>query len=175
MRHAAHISYPFFPFLYLMCAMMITLPACTQTYYLVRHAEKACEDCANCGLSEPEGSERAMALKSVLRNEPIDRIYASQCLRTQLTVKPIADALGIPVQIYQTNDLPGFIRQLKNENRHDHILIAGHSNQVPVMVDSLAQKQIFITDSDFDNLYIIRKSKRGRGLLEQKIYGVHTH
>ncbi|MCQ1955366.1 histidine phosphatase family protein [Arthrobacter sp. zg-Y826] len=50
------------------------------------------------GLTEL-GREQAAALPEALGHEPIDGIFASNLVRTQLTAEPLAAALGLPVQI----------------------------------------------------------------------------
>ena len=137
-------------------AFLIALSPSSTTYYLVRHAEKACEDCNTCGLS-PEGMERAELLADLLISKGIDTIFASQCLRARNTAQPLADRLQQTVSVYQTNQLTSFISKLKAFNHSRQILIVGHSNQIPVMIDSLANKQVFIADDDYDNLYIVKQ------------------
>ncbi|MCP4805519.1 MAG: histidine phosphatase family protein [Proteobacteria bacterium] len=64
--------------------------------YAVRHAEKESEG-DDPGLTE-EGLARAEALVPILEDAPLVAVYASEKLRTQLTVQPTADDHGLPVQ-----------------------------------------------------------------------------
>lgn len=50
------------------------------------------------GLTEL-GLAQAAALPEVLAGEPIDAVYASNLVRTQLTADPLAAALGLPVEV----------------------------------------------------------------------------
>ena len=50
------------------------------------------------GLTEL-GLAQAAALPAALAGEPIDAVYASNLVRTQLTAAPLAAALGLPVQV----------------------------------------------------------------------------
>ncbi|WP_342023856.1 histidine phosphatase family protein [Arthrobacter citreus] len=50
------------------------------------------------GLTEL-GLEQAAALPEALAGEPIDAVYASNLVRTQLTAAPLAAALGLPVEV----------------------------------------------------------------------------
>jgi len=154
----------------------ISFTSCTTRYYLVRHAEKACEDCIACGLKDPEGIVRANTLADTLARIGIDHVYASQCQRTQKTAEPSAIQAGKPVEIYHTDQLTGFIEMLANYNDNREILIVGHSNQVPVMIDSLAHQQVTIGPDDYDNLFIITKRRfiRTWTTLESRTYGVMT-
>jgi broad specificity phosphatase PhoE len=125
------------------------------TYYFVRHAEKACEDCATCGLSAA-GTARAQALASYLQNKEIDTIFASQCLRTRHTAQPAATQLQKNVTQYQTGQLTAFINNLKKIHGRN-VLVVGHSNQIPVMIDSIANRNVFIDENEYDNLYIVKR------------------
>ena len=134
------------------------LTSCVTRYFLVRHAEKACEDCFTCGLSEA-GMTRAETLADSLINKGIDQIFASQCLRTQATAEPLAMQTGVMVTLYHTDQLTALIQSLKGlEDRRD-ILIVGHRNQIPVIIDSLTHEKVTIGSEDYDNLFIIRKKK----------------
>lgn len=144
------------------------------TYFLVRHAEKACEDCRSCGLAE-DGKIRADALAQLLASKNIDRIYASECLRTQKTAQPLADKLHQSVNVYKTGDLKGFISRLKKTS-DKNILVVGHSDQIPMIIHSISHKRVSISNSDFDNLFIIRKSSTGKvkTVLESTTYGANS-
>ena len=147
--------------------LFIVYSSSTTTYYLVRHAEKACDDCNTCGLST-DGENRAELLADYLSNKGIDTIFSSQCLRARNTAQPIADLLNEGVSIYQTGQLSSFINMLKSINTTKQILVVGHSNQIPVIIDSLAHQQVFISDTDYDNLFIIKKSRFFRTTVTMK-------
>jgi 2,3-bisphosphoglycerate-dependent phosphoglycerate mutase len=151
----------------------LTQSPSTTTYYLVRHAEKACEDCNSCGLSQ-SGNVRAAALASYLSNKNIDMIFASQCLRTSSTAQPLADKLGKDVSIYNTEQLNTLISTLTSIN-NKNILIIGHSNQIPIIVKALSRKRVYISDTDFDNIYVITKTGLAKsGSLKKLTYGAKT-
>ena len=142
-------------FLVIIALLIVFAPGNT-TYYLVRHAEKACDDCTVCGLSA-EGIARAEVLSDYLSERGIDTILASQCLRTQHTARPLAERLQKTVGVYQTGQLTSMINTLKSFNDARQILIVGHSNQIPVIIDSLSHQQVTIAEDDYDNLFIIKK------------------
>src|SRR4030095_14351548 len=67
------------------------------TVILVRHAEKNIEpNNPNPNLS-PAGEARAQELVRILGSSGITAIYASQFVRTQQTVQPLATRLGLPI------------------------------------------------------------------------------
>lgn len=69
------------------------------TVILIRHAEKIIDpNNPDVDLS-PAGQVRAQELTRVFGDAGINAIYATQYKRTQQTVKPLADKLGLPVNI----------------------------------------------------------------------------
>src|SRR5262245_26997542 len=63
------------------------------TVILVRHAERAAEPKADQILT-PAGDQRALDLAAVLSNASVASIITTHLQRTQLTAKPLGDALG---------------------------------------------------------------------------------
>ena len=59
---------------------------------LVRHAEREPGGCE--AILRPEGEERARALARVLEVARVDALIASDCIRTRLTLEPLASAKG---------------------------------------------------------------------------------
>lgn len=105
------------------------------------------------------GQQRAVDLKNLLDGEGIDKIYASVYKRTQLTAQPLADDINKTTIIYGLDSTLAFADHLKKFSGSD-ILIVGHTNNIPVLVESLSGESISpIDESDFDNLYIIEVKK----------------
>lgn len=154
----------------------ILMSSCVTRYYLVRHAEKACEDCTSCGLLVPQGTDRAQTLADSLMNKGIDQIFASQCLRTQKTGEPLAQSQNLVVTLYHTDQLNSFIQMLKSIDERKDILIVGHSDQIPMIIESLTNEKVTIGSNDYDNLYIITKKnvRTPSYRLEEMTYGVPT-
>jgi probable phosphoglycerate mutase len=73
--------------------------------FLIRHGQtphnvKGALDTAYPGAGlTPLGEAQARAVPVVLADERITAVYASRLVRTQLTAAPLADALGIEVQV----------------------------------------------------------------------------
>lgn len=81
-------------------------------------------------------------------------------LRTQQTAAPLATQLGItPTEIpgNQTAQLVQQLRAIKGKN----VLVVGHSNTIPVIIDSLMRspQNVKITETDFDNLFKVKITK----------------
>jgi broad specificity phosphatase PhoE len=154
--------------------LLFLLSACTTTtYYLVRHAEKT-DSSVDPELSEA-GQLRAVALKDSLLTKNIHKIFVTNYKRTQQTAMPIALATSLYKTIIQataTSALIDSLQKIKNEN----ILIVGHSNTIPVIIDSLMKKpqNISIPENDFDNFFTvtIKRGLKTRRNFKATTYGL---
>jgi len=132
---------------------------------LVRHAEKTAGG-PDPNLS-PEGRDRAAALAHVLADVEIDALYASQFQRTRLTLQPLSDRIDVAIV---TDRISGeveswaaaFARRLLDVHRGRTVVVAGHSNTVPVLARALGAVSVpDLNDSDYDDLFwIIRSGDR---------------
>lgn len=125
------------------------------TFILVRHAEKAKDGSKNPSLTE-KGNQRAERLKKMLQSVEVTTIYTTDYNRTRQTVAPIAKSLNLEAQIYSPHQKE-ILDQLKKEHAGEVILMAGHSNTVPGMVNYLIGEEKYqdLDESDYDNLFIV--------------------
>lgn len=128
------------------------------TVLLVRHAEKA-DDGTNDPELTAEGAARAARLANMLANAGVSRIYSTGYKRTRLTAGPLADERQLEIQEYDPRDQE-FITRLVQEHPGERILIVGHSNTVPGMVNTLTGDSSFgnLDDSEYDKLFIVNVS-----------------
>lgn len=126
------------------------------TVILVRHAEKADEpENPNPTLSSA-GLERAQILLQVLSRAEIASIYATQYLRTQQTVKPLADQIGLGINQIDARNTEELVRRIKSEDKGRTVLVAGHSNSVPQIIAALGGEQLpQIPDDQYDDLFVV--------------------
>lgn len=151
--------------------LILSIGCSTSNYYLVRHAEKV-DNSKNPPLSEA-GKERADNLKDILKTENIDLLYATDYIRTQNTVKPLADNLNKEVITYDARKTYDIVERLKKVN-NKNIVVAGHSNTVPDMVLHFTGDSVHIGHDDYCNLYLIKKEKKlfkETYELEKRTYG----
>ena len=66
--------------------------------YLIRHAHAVWTPDVNRPLSE-RGQQDAQRVADLLSERPLDAVYASSERRAQQTVAPLAERLGLPLQI----------------------------------------------------------------------------
>jgi len=144
---------------FLLIAAMVLLCCKTTTYYIVRHAEKETTNTMTSDVPlSAAGKQRAEALKEALKNENIKHIYCTNFIRTKSTAQPLADAIHVPVEIYDPKDAT-FIRKLKAVD--GNVLIVGHSNTVDDLVNGLSgKKQINsdLPDSEYGDLFVVKKN-----------------
>lgn len=169
----------------------------TTTVILVRHAEKEFDpgnpDDPNPDLADAVGTDRADALVKVAKDAGVTAIYTTEFCRTAQTAQPLARQLGVPLFV-QDNGLSGdqlsgcdpaidvpierlpiaidtiaeLIDKILAENSGRVVLVVGHSNTVPQMIEELGVAPLCpdyfpfsrdgscnIPDAQFDNLFIV--------------------
>lgn len=122
-------------------ALLILVAACATTprtetprpnYYVTRHLQKAPGQ--DPGLTE-EGKANALRLADQLAGDPPSVIYVSTTRRAAETAGPLAARLGLIPRTYNPSDTPGLIAAVTAEA--GTVLIVGHSNTVPEIVERL--------------------------------------
>lgn len=135
------------------------------TFVLVRHAEKANDDQRNPSLSE-EGQARAEALKGLLTPMEVDAIYSTPFIRTRSTVAPIAAIKGLEVSDYDYQNA-NLLTELIEKHQGGTIIISGHSNTTPILVNQLLGEDAFgwLKEDEYDKIFIVTASEIGNGKL----------
>lgn len=142
------------------------------TVILVRHAEKNIEpNNPDVDLS-PAGQARAQDIVRTFGDAGINTIYATQYKRTQQTVKPLADKLGLPVNQVNSKNTSDLVAQIRAQHSGQVIFIAGHNNTVPEIVAALGGPTFpVIPENEFDNLYIVTVYRTGKAKVVKLKYG----
>ena len=125
------------------------------TFFLVRHAEKIISESQNPELNS-DGIKRAAKLCEMLLKSGINKIYSTDYIRTRETVKPLADQLDLDIQLYKPRDKK-FIIKLLSDNSGSNILIVGHSNTIPDLVNQLIgeKKYKYLQDNEYNKLFMV--------------------
>ncbi len=132
----------------------------TTTMIFVRHAEKVSVSGDDPGLS-PAGQRRAIELARQLVDADVvagvDAIYSTPFRRTRDTAQPVADALDLPINIYDPSDNEAVLATILKNHKGKIILIVGHSNTLPTLIADLgASKKVPpIAEDEYDNIYVI--------------------
>jgi len=127
------------------------------TFYFIRHAEKDRTDPEN---PDPElnqnGLDRAIRWAEVFDPIQIDAIYSTNYERTSMTAAPTSVKKDIDVQYYDPRTLD--IEAFKLDNEGKNVLVVGHSNTTPVLVNKMIGMEKYEQMDDHDNgsLFIVR-------------------
>ncbi len=126
------------------------------TFYLMRHADK---DTINGDKNDPplteEGKKRAENWAEYFSNETINAIYTTNYDRTMHTIFYLARDKDISAEIYYPGQLfdNEFLKKVQGQN----VVIVGHSNTIPQMVNKMIGEEKYsdIDDDDYNNLYVV--------------------
>lgn len=125
----------------------------TTTIYLIRHAEKA-DNSKNPELSKL-GLERAEHWKTIFAQVPLKAVYSTDYTRTMQTATPTAANKNLTIIKYDPKTIDP--EQLKKQHLGQAILIVGHSNTTPDLVNKISNQKVYapIEDTVFGQLYIV--------------------
>lgn len=145
------------------------------TIIVIRHAEKKAEpDNPDPDLS-PAGQARAQELARMFGGAGINAIYATQFKRTQQTVKPLADKVGLPVTQVDARKTADLVARIRAQNQGQTVFISGHNNTAPEIVAALGGPTFpMIPETEFDNLYIVTVDRTGKTKVMKMKYGNPT-
>jgi 2,3-bisphosphoglycerate-dependent phosphoglycerate mutase len=141
------------------------------TIILVRHGERNAATPAN---SDPHlsaaGRARAKKLIHVVGESGITAIYRSHFARAKETAQPLATHLGLSTT---EMDEPLHIQSdILSNHVGETVLVVGHSNTVPALIDQLGAGSIpMIDDSQFDHLFVVKKFSSGEASVTRLKYG----
>jgi broad specificity phosphatase PhoE len=134
---------------------------------VVRHAEKVMDGSPDPALTD-QGQARAALLARMFGDrhlkDHIDVIYVSPALRNRLTAAPLAAQLGLAPEIASEDDPRGFARRVLREHRGDRILIVGHADTMPALVEALSGVKDIppIGAAEYGTMYVINVPRIGR-------------
>ena len=139
------------------------LIAQNKTIVLVRHSEKAGEtamDKTGDPDLSPEGQARAKRLVDLITKYTPHEIYATAYKRVQQTVQPTAEYRHKQIQTYDPTKQNELIDHIM-KGTTDHFLIAGHSNTIPMLVNALMGKEVFVKmpDTEYGVIYVVKMRK----------------
>lgn len=111
-------------------------PVAPSFVFLVRHAEKAQDGTKDPPLTG-DGRARAVCLARVLGEAGVSHVFSTDLQRTEQTVRPLADRLGLQVTQLPASDTDVMVSSLRDLPPGSVAVVAGHSNTLPEIVDAL--------------------------------------
>lgn len=130
------------------------------TYYLIRHAEKV--------RTAPNDQDPNLDIKGMMRAkrwaayfEPIkiDKIYVTKYVRTKQTASLIAQQKQVSPTRYDPNTV--YSDNFLKETNGKSVLIVGHSNTIPQLVNKLIGEEKFKDMDDADNSTLFKVTLSG--------------
>ena len=127
-------------------------------FFFIRHAEK---DSSNPEDPDPElnqkGLGRAMHWAEILNDVPMDAIYSTDYARTSMTAAPTAVKQDVTVQYYDPGSLD--IQAFLAENTGKNVLVVGHSNTTPELVNRMIGEERFgnMEEDDNGSLFVVTR------------------
>ena len=136
--------------------------------YIVRHAEK--QKGKDPDLTE-EGKIRALQLPEAVPIDELRAIYSTATNRTEQTAAPVSAISGLPVTRMPPDDYEG-LRERVEKHRGHAILVVGHSNTIPPMLEGLGvTEQVEIADDGYGDLFVVKVPSEGASTLERRRFG----
>ncbi len=160
-------------------SLLFLSASCTQTIYLVRHAEKASgENTSDMMDKDPpltvQGKERAEALREILKTKKLGHVFSTNTVRTKATAAPISTYFSLETEIYPARPDSSFIARLISLQKNT--LVVGHSNTLDDIINQLCGSVKIATElkeTEYDNLFIVKR-KKNKMIFEKRKYGTAT-
>lgn len=127
----------------------------TSVYYLIRHAEKDRTTPSKDPKLTEKGLKRAANWANIFEEIDFDLIYSTDYKRTQQTALPTALEKKLVIQSYDPDNLYNQI--FKGKTKGKTVLVVGHSNTTPILVNTIIGEQKYkqIDDTDNGKLFIV--------------------
>ena len=122
------------------------------------------------------GILRAQDLSNALSNIDLAAVYSTNFNRTRETAQVTADDQGESVIIYNAFDLVGLSNNLLANHKGETILVVGHSNTTPQLINQLTGTTTYATfnENTYDNLFIVNVKITGEAVVHHLEYGKDT-
>lgn len=138
------------------------------TIVLVRHAEKDYTNPKDPNPNlNPVGKERAKLLEKAVRKYKVQAAYTTDFTRTRETIAPIVERHKIPVKVYNPKELSALADELKSLTKTRRVIVSGHSNTTPRVVNLLIGENRFPdqSESEYHKIFVV-KIKSGKATVE---------
>lgn len=138
----------------LLLVFFSTVSLAQTTIFLVRHAEKV--DSSRDPELSLQGKARAVRLMELLSETGVDQIYSTDYKRTRNTARPLAEKLDLFIESYRPFE-EELVTTLKDEMEGKKILVVGHSNTIPALVNQLIGEKVYeqLPDDAYSNLFVV--------------------
>ena len=127
----------------------------TTKIYLLRHAEKDTTIKQDPSLTK-EGVERSERLSNLLKEVPVDKLFSTNARRTKQTLLPLSISKGLAIDFYDSKDSMS-MEKLYSLIKYKTTVIAGHSNTIPDLVNTLIGQEVYpeMDESEFGKIWVL--------------------
>lgn len=142
------------------------------TLIFVRHAEKMDDGTKDPSLNST-GKQRAAKLSELISSDySVKAIYSTGYKRTKETARPVSELLNLAVHEYQLSNPDSLVRAIIELHRGEQVLIVGHSNTTPHLVNIAMGEQMFdqLAESVYDNVFEVRIDGQGKASVNRYTY-----
>lgn len=152
-------------------AILLSLPApafAQKVLFVVRHAERA-DDGAAAGQMQAQtdpplsaiGQARATRLAAMLADAGVAAVYATEYRRTQDTARPLATRLGVELTTIGARNQDELVSTLRTRHADDVVLVVGHSNTVPAIVQAFGDSPgLTLAEDEYSSLFLVIPATR---------------
>ena len=117
------------------------------------------------------GKERAARLARMLAQaHAVDAVFAMETRRAQQTVLPLAEALGLSVNVIAQGAWGDFSKRIRREFSGRTVVVAGGSETLPALVAAVSDDAVTVADTAYDRLYVIFAPRLSRPRVVQLNY-----
>ena len=112
---------------------------------------------------------KPLALAALLAPSKPAHLYASEFQRSQKTLEPLANALGLKVEVVPAGKAAELAQTLRGLPEGSVSVVAGHSNTVPALVEALGGKiehleKGMLSESEYGRLFVLTLPPAGAGV-----------
>lgn len=133
----------------------------TTIVVVTRHAEKAAEGEDDPGLSEA-GTRQARRLAALLADAGVRAIYTTSFRRTRETAVPLARLTNAPIETLDEAGPDDIARVVLDAHRGETVLVVGHGNTVPRIVEALGAGAVEPLDERaYGDVYVVAVPRFG--------------
>lgn len=134
----------------------------TSVVVIVRHAETEAGTAANPGLSAA-GQQRAKALQQLLAkakpNRGVDAVYVSEGVATQQTATPLAESMGLAVNVVPNATWSELSHTLARDHAGETILVVATRDAIKSLLNELTGAAAAVDEQDYSAVFVVTESR----------------
>jgi phosphohistidine phosphatase SixA len=139
------------------------------TVLALRHADIDIPPADDAPSLNAAGRRRADALARLVGGAGVSAVLTSGFARTRQTAAPTAALVGLAAQL--TPDPQVLAKRVRAGELGEVVLLVGHSNTVPAVIEALGGPAPTIGEREFGNLFVVTAPATGPTTVLQLSYG----